>query len=338
MAGELQFGAPVFLWGLLAAPAAIGVAVLLYFIRRRRLARFASEHALERIARSFSPLRYFLKATALAAALFFLFLAAALPKYGVKPVPVQRRGVDLVIAIDVSASMDVQDIAPSRLRHAIHSIDTILDRLGGDRIGLIAFAGEAILVHPLTNRSAGFRITLETLDTNSVPVPGTALGAAIKVARQSFEKRSVRHKVLVMITDGETHDRDALEQAKSAHEEGVIIYTLGIGTEEGKPVPETVLDGEVVEFKQREGRYVMSRLNAQLLRQIAERAGGAYYRYTGAEDVLDRLYDRIGKMGQKEFAERFKTMLNDVYQYPLGAAIVLLFVEMAIGGRRRIKP
>jgi Ca-activated chloride channel family protein len=261
-------------------------------------------------------------------------LAAAQPKFGNKPVPVQRSGVDLLIALDISKSMDVQDIAPSRLRHAIHSIDTILDKLAGDRIGLIAFAGEAVLIHPLTDRSAGFRITLETLDTDALPVPGTAIGKAIKVARESFEQHSVRNKVLVIITDGETHDVDALEQARLAHDEGVIIYTLGIGTQRGKPVPEEVINGNV-EYKKWEGKIVMSRLNEVLLRRIADRAGGAYYHYSGEEDVLERLYDRISRMGQKEFASRFKTMLNDIYQYPLALAVVLLFAEMAIGGRRR---
>ena len=335
MFGDLQFGAPAFLWGLLLAPLSLAASLGLYFLRQRRMRRFAERPALEKLARDYSPLRFFLKATAFAAAVFFLMLAAALPKFGLKPVPVQRRGVDLIIALDVSKSMEVQDIAPSRLRHAIYSIDTLLDKLAGDRIGLVAFAGEAILVHPLTNRSGGFRITLETLDTDSVPTPGTALGAAIKTARESFEKRSVRHKVLIIITDGEAHDSDALEQAKRAHEEGVIIYTLGIGTQRGKPVPEEIVVGKVVDYKRRDGNVVISRLNARLLKQISERGGGAFYRYTGAEDVLDRLYDKISKMGQKEFAERFKTMLNDIYQYPLAAAVALLFVEMAIGTRRR---
>jgi Ca-activated chloride channel family protein len=333
--GDLQFGAPAFLWGLLLAPAILALAVALYFLRRRRMKRFAADDALLRLARSFSPLRFFLKASALAAAVIFLMLAAALPKFGIKPVPVQRSGVDLLIALDVSKSMDVEDIAPSRLRHAIHSIDTILDKLAGDRIGLIAFAGDAVLVHPLTDRSGGFRITLETLDTDALPIPGTAIGKAIKVARESFEPHSVKHKVLVIITDGETHDVDALEQARMAHDEGVIIYTLGIGTTLGKPVPETIVDGKPVEYKKRDGKIVMSKLNATLLRRIAERAGGAYYHYTGEGDVLERLYDRISRMGQKEFASRFKTMLNDIYQYPLALAVALLFAQMAIGGRRR---
>jgi Ca-activated chloride channel family protein len=192
-----------------------------------------------------------------------------------------------------------------------------------------------VLIHPLTNRSGGFRITLETLDTDALPDPGTALGKAIKVARDSFEKQSVKHKVLVIITDGETHDRDALEQARGANEEGVIIYTLGLGTARGKPVPETVVDGKPVEYKKRDGKIVLSRLNATLLRRIAERGGGNYYRYSGQEDVLDRLYDEISQMGRKEFASRFKSMLNDIYQYPLALAVVLFFAEMFIGTRKR---
>jgi len=335
VSGALTFGVPIFLWGVLAAPLVLAAAVFVYLRRRSRLEYLASSQALERLAASASPLRFFLRAIALAGAVLFLVLAAAQPKLGLKPVPVQRRGVDLIIALDVSKSMDATDVSPSRLQRALHGIDTLLAKLGGDRIGLVAFAGRAVLVHPLTTRAAGFGITLRTLDTDVLPLPGTALAAAIEETLKGFESASARHKVLVMITDGETHDEGALDQARRARDEGVIIYTLGIGTESGSLVPETYDDGKPVRFRKEEGRYVISRLNTELLTRIAEIGGGKYYPFGTTGDVLDSLYEQISKLGEEEMAQRFKAMLNDIYQYPLFAALILLGLEMAIGQRRR---
>jgi Ca-activated chloride channel homolog len=332
---DLQFGQPLFLWGLLLAPAVMGVLAVLYFRRRARLRRFAEAGTLHRLAGEFSPLRFFLRALALSLSLLFIVLAAAQPKYGRKPVPVQRKGVDLIIALDVSKSMDTTDVAPSRLQRARRSIQTLLDKLAGDRIGLIVFAGEAILLHPLTTCAAGFKITLDTLETDVVPTPGTALGKAIECARESFEERSVKNKVLILITDGESHDEDALEQARLAHEEGILIYTLGIGTPAGAPVPEQVRDGEVTEYKKSDGRYVISQLNSDLLRQIAKAGDGAFYHFTGADDALDRLYGTISAMGEKEMTSKFQDLLNDIYQYPLAAGVLCLGAAMTIGERRR---
>ena len=232
--------------------------------------------------------------------------------------------------------MDTADVPPSRLQRARKSIETLLEKLSGDRIGLVVFAGEAILIHPLTTRAAGFLITLETLDTDAVPTPGTALGAAIEKARETFEERSVKHRVLIVITDGETHDENALEQAKLAHEEGILIYTLGIGTPEGAPVPEYAR-GSRVEFKKRDGRYIISQLNTDLLQQIAETGNGAFYHFTGSGDALNRLYDRISRMGEIEDGEsdRVTELMNDIYQIPLTAAVAAMIAALSIGERRR---
>ena len=334
MSAELQFGLPWFLWGVPLAPLMLAAAAALYLCRRRRMERFGERAALDRLAGDASPLRFFLRAIAFSAAVLFLAPAAARPTFGLKPLPVRRSGIDLIVALDVSKSMDAADVAPSRLRRALHGIDSLLENLGGDRIGLVAFAGEAVLVHPLTDRDAGFRITLDSIDTDSMPTPGTSLGAAIEAAREGFESRSAKHRVLVLITDGETHDEDALDQARLAHQEGVVIYALGIGSARGAPVPERLEDGRPTEFKMRGGSYVISRLNSNLLRRIAEAGGGEYYTFSGRGEALGRLYGRISSMGETEFASRFKSMRNEIYQYPLLAAVLLLGIEMAIGNRK----
>jgi Ca-activated chloride channel family protein len=335
MSGALQFGQPELLWGAALSPLVLALLVAVYYLRRRRLKGFATPAALEKLAGDFSPLRFFLRAIAFSIAVLFLFLAAAQPKYGLKPVPVQRKGVDLVIALDVSRSMDATDVAPSRLQRARRSIETLVNKLAGDRIGLVAFAGEAVLIHPLTAQAPGFLLTLDTLDTDVLPVAGTAIGAAIRASRQAFEDRSLRHRVLIIITDGETHDADALNEAELARAEGILIYTLGIGTAEGAPVPEETRAGGVVSFKKREGRYIISALNAALLQDIARVGNGAFYHWTGEGDILDRLYGTISRMGEVEMTQRYKELMNDIYQYPLATAVIFLAASLIIGERRR---
>jgi Ca-activated chloride channel family protein len=335
MFNELQFGMPVFLWGMLAAPVFMAAMVLVYFVRQKKLSRFAEKQSLEKISSEFSPLRFFLKAIALTLCLVFLLFAAAQPKYGMKNVPVQRKGVDLVIALDVSKSMDTNDVLPSRLQRARKSIETLLSKLAGDRIGLVAFAGEAILLHPLTTEASGFMISLDTLDTDMVSVFGTSLGEAIKISRKAFEERSVKNKVLILITDGETHDENALAEARQAHEEGITIHCLGIGTPEGKPVPEVIESGKITRFKKNRGRYVISKLNSSLLQQIASEGDGDFFHFTGTDDVLDLLYDNISRMGEAETTSRFQEMMNDIYQYPLALAVLFLGVSISLSNRRR---
>lgn len=335
MNAALQFGQPEYLWGALATPVILLLLVAVYYLRRRRLQRFAAPKALEKLAGDFSPLRFFLRAIAFSVALLFLCLAAAQPKYGLKPVPVQRKGVDLVIALDVSRSMDSTDVPPSRLQRARRSIETLVNKLAGDRIGLVAFAGEAVLIHPLTAQAPGFLLTLDTLDTDALATQGTAIGAAIRTARQAFEDRSLRHRVLILITDGETHDEDAIKEAELARAEGILIYTLGIGTSEGAPVPDEMRGGEVLSFKKREGRYIISSLNARLLQDIAKTGSGAFYHWTGEGDVLDQLYGTISRMGEEELTQRYKELMNDIYQYPLAVALVFLATALIIGERRR---
>lgn len=335
MFNELQFGMPLFLWGVLAVPFFMTAMVLVYFLRQKKLQRFAEKPALLRISAEFSPLRFFLKSVSLTLCLIFLLLAAAQPKYGLKNVPVQRKGVDLVIALDVSKSMDTNDVLPSRIQRARKSIETLLGKLAGDRIGLIAFAGEAILLHPLTSEASGFMISLDTLDTDMLSVFGTSLGEAIKVSREAFEERSVKNKVLILITDGETHDENALAQAKLAREEGITIYCLGIGTPEGKPVPESSEGGKITRFKKSKGRYVISKLNSKLLQQVAAAGEGQFYHFTGTDDVLNLLYDNISKMGEAETTSRFQEMMNDIYQWPLALSVIFLGASISLSNRKR---
>jgi Ca-activated chloride channel family protein len=331
---ELVFARTEFLWAAIGTPLVLLVMILFYLSKRKKLEKFADQAALERVAASFSSLRFFIKAVALTLTFLFLMLAAAQPKYGLKSMPVKRKGVDLIIALDVSKSMDTADVPPSRLYRARKSIETLLNKLAGDRIGLVVFAGEAVLLHPLTTRSTGFLITLETLETNIVGTPGTALGESIKEARKSFETNTLRNKILIVITDGETHDENAVEQAKQAKAEGIKIFTLGIGTPEGEPVPDYESEGQTVYMKEK-GRYIISKLNTSLLQEIAAEADGAYYHFAGGENELEKLYNNVAQMGKEEETDQSHDVLEDIYQYPLAVAMMALLLALLIGDKKR---
>jgi Ca-activated chloride channel family protein len=332
---EFIFARPEFLWGAAAAPLIFVVLVLMRRANHRRLLRFAERSALKRLNREASTVRAIFRIVLFSLALIFVFVAGAQPKYGLKTVPVQRQGVDLLIALDVSRSMETEDIRPNRLQRARISIQNLLDRLAGDRIGMIVFAGEAVLIHPLTTRAAGFLLTLDTLNTDAVAVQGTAIGEAIKTARNSFEENSVKHKVLVLITDGETHDESAVEQARLAAEEGITIYSIGIGTQRGDKIPVYRRNGEVVEYKKENGRYVFSKLNVNLLQELARVGGGRYFHYANSsDDMLAALYNDIETEATEENTERRHELMNDIYQFPLSLAVFLLATAMMIGNRR----
>lgn len=332
---EFIFAYPEFLWGLLAAPLVLLFLLALRRSAKKRLLRLADAQLLERLTAESSTIRASLSAVLIALGLVFVFLAAAQPKYGLKTVPVERKGVDLIIALDVSNSMETADIKPNRLQRARISIQNMLEKLAGDRVGLIVFAGEAALIHPLTTRSAGFLLTLDTLNTDAVALQGTALGEALAVARESFEDTSVRNKVLVMITDGETHDEDALEQARMAAEEGIAIYTIGIGTPRGDKIPEYVRNGEVIDYKKVDGRYVFSKLNSELLQQIAETGGGRYFSHTNSgDDMLTALYQDLKDKETEEKTEKKHELMNDIFQIPLSLAVFFFGIAIMIGNRR----
>jgi len=332
---DFVFAEPIYLWGLLAVPFIVLAFIFLHGRSDKRLRNFAEEKLLKRLNRESSTLRTTISTVLIGIGLLFVFLAAAQPKYGLKQVPVERRGVDLIIALDVSNSMETADILPNRLQRARLSIRKLIENLAGDRAGLVVFAGEAYLLHPLTTRAAGFLLTLDTLNTDAVALQGTAIGEAIRVARESFEDNSLKNKVLVLITDGETHDEDAMEQARLAAEEDIRIFTIGIGTQRGDKIPDYVREGEVVEYKKVDGRYIFSKLNAPLLQDIAAIGDGEFFHFiNSSEDMLAELYANLKQDATEETTDREEEMMNDIYQIPLSFAVFFLAVAMLIGNRR----
>jgi len=311
---------------------------LLWRIRRKRsrLAKLISPQLTALLTEDYSPPKAYLRALLRTAFFFFAILALARPQWGARTEDVRRRGVDIIAALDTSFSMNAEDVAPSRLQKAKREIRSLVEKLKGDRLGLLCFAGRAVLVCPLTLDYGAVALFLDAADTQIVPDPGTSLAAAIETADAAFIAGERKYKVLIMFTDGEDLEGEVDEAVRKARESGMVIYTVGVGTPEGRPIALRDANGNIVEYrKDPEGQVVVSRLGERSLAQIADTTGGRYYRATASEVELDSIYDEVSNMEKKELDSRVYQNFEDRYQYPLGAALALLIAGEWIIERRR---
>ncbi len=256
--------------------------------KRRALLRFGGSELAEYFAGSASRRRQWLKATLLLLGVALLVAALARPQFGSKVETIERQGQDIVIALDVSLSMLARDIQPNRLQKAKHAMSSLIDMSEGDRIGLIAFAGEAFVQCPLTLDKRAATMLLNAMGPDLIPVPGTALTSAMQKSLTLFPEKEDKHKVLILMTDGEGHIGEPLETAKQAADQGVRIYTVGIGSTQGTPIPLQGSEEKRKGFKKDgEGEVVMTRLDEVTLREVAERTGGKYYRASAGVTELE---------------------------------------------------
>jgi Ca-activated chloride channel family protein len=333
-----RFANHYWLYALALVPALAAFFIWTFRQKRKALARFGNLMLLERLSRSTSRRRQIAKAAMLVGAVFVLLLALARPQLGTKLRTVTREGQDVVIALDVSRSMLAEDIQPSRLEKAKHEIASLIDRLSGDRVGLVAFAGRAFVQCPLTLDYGAARMFLDFMGPDLVPVPGTALAEAIRKSTDAFVEKERKHKVLILITDGEDHEGEPMEAAKEAAKEGVVIYTVGIGSPQGVPIPEADASGYRTGFKKdRNGQVVMTKLDDVTLEKIALETGGKYYRASTGEAELKQIADDISKMEKKGLASQQFVQFEDRFQSLVGVALMLLVLEAAVSDRRRLR-
>jgi Ca-activated chloride channel family protein len=268
----------------------------------------------------------------------FIILALARPQWGKKMELVKREGLDIIVAMDVSASMLATDMPPSRLAKAKSETASLIDLLKGDRIGLVIFSGEAYVQCPLTMDYSAAKMFLSDINYGSVPQPGSALGEGIRKAVGAFVEKERKYKVVILISDGEeTGDSDPMKAADEAKKAGVVMYTIGIGTPAGEPIPLRNAAGQVTGYKKDdEGQVVMSRLDEAGLQEMALKTGGKYYRATAGELELDKIFDDISKMERKELTGQFMARWEERFRWFLAAAFALLGVEFLLNERRRI--
>jgi len=304
--------------------------------RRQKLEKLIARPLLPQLCQEFSWIKVILRALLLLSFFTFAILALSRPQWGSRMEAIRRHGVDIIAALDTSYSMNAEDMAPSRLAKAKSEIRTLIGKLKGDRIGLVSFAGNAIVQSPLTLDYGAAALFLDMASTEIIPEPGTSLAHAIQTASSAFIARETKYKVLVIFTDGEDLEGQVEASIQKAKEAGVIIYTVGIGTPEGKPIPVRDSKGDIIEYrKDPNGQVVISALGERTLAQIATATGGRFFRASTSESEIDEIDDEIAKLEKKELESRFLQNFEDQFQYPLALAILFLTAEMWISEKRK---
>ena len=326
-----RFANPQYLWLLTLIPLFVVLFAGIAAQRRRRLARFGNPDTLAELMPEVSNGRVVLKFILFCGAVALVVLAAARPQFGSKLREEKARGIEMMLAVDVSNSMLAEDFEPNRLERTKYAINRLFDGLKQDRVGLIVFAGEPRVQLPITSDYRMAKAFARRIDPSQVSVQGTAIGKALEQALLAFsgEADEKRSRAIILITDGENHDDDAVAVAKRAAEQGIRIYTIGIGTPEGAPIE---IDGEFIRDEQ--GEMVVSKLNEEMLAQIADLTGGAYVRATKQDIGLDEIVRSINEMEQSELSTVRFEEFNEQYQYLLIAALVLLVAEFFLLARR----
>jgi Ca-activated chloride channel homolog len=325
-------------WHLLWLLPLIAAALHFFYLHRCKVtARFIQEHLLDELAQGFSKRHYRLKAVFVMAAFVFMVAALSRPQWGFSIRPVKRHGLDIMVVIDVSKSMLTKDVLPSRLERSKLAIKDLIMKLNGsDHIGLIAFAGDAMVMCPLTYDYSGFLLSLDDLSVDSIPRGGTDISQAIDESVKAYQGMTDSDKAVILVTDGEDQEGDAVQAARKAREKGVRIYTVGVGTREGDLIQVTNADGSTGFLKDADGNVVKSHLNENLLQQIAYITGGAYIRSGATHFGLDYLYDQqLSKLKKHDAEAKMATLYDERFQWPLTLAFIFLLAEAVFLNRKR---
>lgn len=303
--------------------------------KRRSIRRMGDPAMVEKLFSGYSRRLFTLKFLLLFIAFFFGVIGLANLQKGSRVDKITRKGVDVIIALDVSKSMLATDTKPDRLTRAKQLVTKLMEKLDNDRVGLVVFAGNAYLQMPLTIDYSAARMYLGSISPDLIPRQGTEINEAIRVSDEAFNKKERKHKALVIISDGEDHNEGAIAEAKKALENGVVINTVGIGSPTGSPLPDPETGGLK---KDNEGNTVVSKLNEDALRSLASTGKGMYlHLMNNTDEVVDALADKIDKMEQKEFGENVFTDYNSYFQYFLGICLILVLLEFFVPEGRRKK-
>ena len=306
----------------------VGNALRLYF-QKRRIRKFGDRDLVLQLMPSRSVSKSWVRITLFSIAFFFFSIGMARPQIGAKLSERETRGVEVMVCLDVSNSMLAEDYSPNRLERAKLAISKLVDRLSEDRIGLIVFAGNSFVQLPVTTDYVSAKMFLNSISTGSVPIQGTAMGDAIYTAIRGFSAQSEKSRVIIVITDGENHEDDPVEAAKTAAEMGIRVFTIGVGSPEGKPIP---VNGELL--KDKDGNIVVTRLDEQILAQVAEAGGGAYVRAGNTEFGLNPIVDSIRKMEEEKFSSIVFEEYDEQYMYFFALALLFFVLELLVGEKR----
>lgn len=333
MLEQIRFEHDFYLYGLLIIPLLLMLFAWMQYRQKQALRQWGDSETVKQFLTGYSTYKRWLKITLLAIATAFLVLGLANLQYGSKEKKVTQKGVDVVIALDLSRSMLAEDVKPSRLKKAKFFIRQVLEQLVNDRVGLVVFAGNAYMQMPLTVDYAAANLFMNTVNTNIVPTQGTAIGDAVKLGVEAFEEDQEQYKTMLVISDGENHSGDAKEAAETAKANDVIVHTIGVGTSDGAPIP-VQENGRKNFVKNSKGEVVVSQMNDKILKAIAEKGGGAYIPLRNTQQAVQAFSNALDQMEKRKIDTKVYTDYSDHFQYFLGAALLFLVAEFLITERK----
>ena len=331
-----RFANPDFLYLLLVLPVMVVLWIYNNIKRKKTLEKFGDHELVKALMPDYSTARPNIKMAFVLLALFFVIIVLARPQFGAKLQETKKEGVEVIIALDVSNSMLAEDILPSRLERAKQALSRLIETLDNDKVGLIVFAGDAYTQIPITTDYISAKMFLSTISPDIVPVQGTAIGSAIRLGVKSFSPGDDKSKAMIIITDGENHEDDAIAAASEAAQSGVVVHTIGIGSVDGVPI-QMSRNGRRDYLKDKDGNTVITKLDEDTLKKIAVAAGGSYVRATNSSLGLDEIYNEIRKMKQQEMESVMYTEYNEQYQIFGAISLVLLIIEFFIMNRKNRK-
>jgi len=329
-----QLEEKIWFWLLLVIPVIVVVFLALQLWKRHKQKKFANEKLLKRLSPNKSTFKSVLKLIVLCLALTSLIIAMVNPKIGTKLETIKRQGVDIVFAVDVSKSMLAEDIAPNRLEKSKQLVTQIINNLASDRIGIIAYAGTAYPQLPITTDYASAKMFLQGMNTDMMSSQGTAIDEAIQLAKTYYDDEEQTNRVLIIISDGEDHNNIASSVAEEANDEGIKIFTIGVGKAKGAPIP-IKRNGIILNYKKdNQGETVITKLNEETLIDIAKEANGQYINGANTTDVVETIRDILNNMDKKEFEAKQFAEYKDQFQWFLGLSIFFLLIDIFLLERK----
>ncbi|WP_027879677.1 VWA domain-containing protein [Mesoflavibacter zeaxanthinifaciens] len=329
-----QLEEKIWFWALLIIPVIVVFFLLLLLWKKQTQKKFADKALLKRLSPNQSVFKSVLKIIVLSLAFASLAIALVNPKIGTKLETVKREGVDIVFAIDVSKSMLAEDIKPNRLEKSKQLVSQIINNLGSDRVGIIAYAGKAFPQLPITTDYSAAKLFLQNMNTDMLSSQGTAINEAILLAKTYYDDDEQTNRVLVIISDGEDHSEAAVQVAEQASQEGIKIFTIGVGEAKGGPIP-LKRNGIVTGYKKdSQGETVITRLDETTLKNIAALANGQYIQGRTTDKVVNQMKDILNKMDKTEFEAKQIADFKDQFQWFLGLAILLFFIDIFLLERK----
>ncbi len=328
-----RFENPEYLYLLILIPVFAFLSLLISKRRKKALNEFGNPELLATLMPNTSKVRPVIKFYIMLLALTCIIFTLARPQFGSKLQTVKRKGIEIMIALDVSNSMNAQDIQPSRLDRAKRAIYQLVDKLNNDKVGLIVFAGQAYTQLPITTDYASAKMFISTINTGMIPTQGTAIGKAINRCMTSFSSQEDINRAIIVITDGENHEDDAIAAAKQATEKGIKVYTVGMGLPTGSPIP--IPGGGKNEFmKDKQGNVVISKLNEQMLAEIATAGGGQFIPANNIRNGINNLVDHLSKIEKSDMESKIYTDYDDQFQYIAFIVFLLLLIDYIIIERK----